>query len=89
MFLKVGKNFNGYLDQRTPETMLLESGINIYLYNYLLDVCHTYFVILTLSFVMLKNGQCEHRKIFIVCLVTFQHAWKGYGIFKYRRLLLI
>lgn len=74
MFLKVGKNFNGYLDQRTPETMLLESGINIYLYNYLLDVCHTYFVILTLSFVMLKNGQCEHRKIFIVCLVTFQHA---------------
>ena len=47
MFLKVGKNFNGYLDQRTPETMLLESGINIYLYNYLLDVCHTYFVILT------------------------------------------
>ena len=72
MFLKVGKNFNGYLDQRTPETMLLESGINIYLCNYLLDVCHTYFVILTLSFVMLKNGQ--RRKIFIVCLVTFQHA---------------
>ena len=36
--------------------------------------------VLTLYFIMLKNGQtyfknlrCEHRKIFKVCLVFFQH----------------